>query len=96
MQCVDTLTTTLACIVDTDADFAAEAGSVVVVTGWVGRSGYDVIDYDPEAGYFATLGGPNVAGWGPGYLIVTATDSTLTGTWTTVGGGNSDTFVIRR
>jgi hypothetical protein len=96
LRCVDVDTTTPGCIADTDSDFAAGAGAVIAVTGWVGRDGYDVGGSDPEAGYFATFGGPNVAGWGPGYLTVTATDTTLTGTWTTVGGGATDTFTIRR
>jgi predicted phosphodiesterase len=96
LRCVDVNTTTSSCIVDTDSDFQAEAGAVIVVSGWAGRPGYDVSSSDPEAGYFTTLGGPNVSGWGPGYLTVTANDSTLTGTWTTVGGGNTDTFTIRR
>ncbi len=96
LRCVDVNTTTSSCIVDTDSDFQAEAGAVIVVSGWAGRPGYDVSSSDPEAGYFTTLGGPNVTGWGPGYLKVTANDSTLTGTWTTVGGGNTDTFTIRR
>jgi hypothetical protein len=96
LRCVDVDTTTPGCIADTDSDFSAGAGAVIAVTGWVGRDGYDVGGSDPEAGYFATLGGPNVEGWGPGYLTVTATLTTLTGTWTTVGGGHTDTFTIRR
>jgi Calcineurin-like phosphoesterase/S-layer homology domain len=96
LRCVDVGVTTPGCIVDTDSDFAADEGAVIVVSGWVGRAGYDVSASDPEAGYFATIGGPNVPGWGPGYVTVTATDTTLTATWTTVGGGNSDTFTIRR
>jgi hypothetical protein len=96
LRCVDVDATTPGCIADADSDFSAGAGAVIAVAGWVGRDGYDVSGSDPEAGYFATLGGPNVEGWGPGYLTVTATLTTLTGTWTTVGGGTTDTFTIRR
>ena len=62
LRCVDTDTTTSSCIVDTDSDFEAGAGAVIVVSGWVGRAGYDVATSDPEAGYFATLGAKNVSG----------------------------------
>jgi len=96
LSCVDADTTTASCIVDTDSDFQAEAGAVIAVTGWVGRPGYNVSASDTEAGYFAVICGPNQGGWAPGYLTVTATDTTLTGTWTSVGGGNGDTFTIRR
>ena len=95
LRCVDIDTTTSSCIADTDSDFEADAGAVIVVSGWVGRAAYDVSTSDPEAGYFATLGAENVSGWTPGYLTVTATDTTLTGTWTSAKGGNSDTFSIR-
>ena len=69
---------------------------MIVISGWAGRSGTDVSTSDSEAGYFAKLGGPNQPGWTRGYLTVTATDTTLTGTWTSPEGGNTDTFTLRR
>ena len=62
----------------------------------MGRSGTNVSATDSEAGYYATIAGPNIAGWTPGYLPVTATPTTLTGTWTSAQGGNTDTFTIVR
>ncbi len=73
LRCVDVDTTTSSCIVDTDSDFQAEAGAVIVVSGWAGRPGYDVSGSDPEAGYFATFGAPNQTGWTRGYLTMVAT-----------------------
>ena len=96
LGCVDPGTTSLGCIVDTDSVFQADAGAVIVVSGWLGRSGTDVSPSDSEAGYFATIAGPNQPGWTKGYLTVTATNTTLTGTWTGAPGGNSDTFTITR
>jgi len=96
LRCVDVNTTASSCIVDQDSDFRAETGAVVVISGWVGRSGTDVSTSDSEAGYFATIGGKNIADWTRGYLTVTATDTTLTGTWTSPEGGNTDTFTLRR
>ena len=96
LRCVDAGTTALGCIADTDGEFAAEAGAVLAITGWVGRSGYDVSPADPEAGYFAVIAGPNTPAYSEGYLTVTATDRELTGDWTSVTAAGSDTFVIRR
>lgn len=96
LRCVDTDTTTPACLADTDADFAAEAGTVLAITGWVGRPGYDVSSDDPEAGYFDVIAGPNTPAYSEGYLTVTATADELSGVWTSVGADGSDVFVIRR
>ena len=96
LRCVDEDRTTAACISDSDSNHRAEDGAVIVVSGWVGRSGTNVSTSDSEAGYFAKIGGPNIAGWSRGYLTVTASNSTLTGTWTSAGGGNQDTFTITR
>ncbi len=96
LRCVDVGVTSRGCIVDTDGDFAAGAGAVLAITGWVGRSGYDVDPADPEAGYFAVLGGPNTPSFGAGFLTVVASDGSLTGTWTSVDGTATDSFTIRR
>jgi hypothetical protein len=85
LGCIEEGTVPDACIVDTDSDFIAERGTVIAIAGWVGKAGYDVSASSPEAGYFAVIGGPNIADWGPGYLTVTATPAALTGRWTTVG-----------
>ena len=43
LSCVDVgITPPSGCIADTDGEFAGEAGAVVAISGWVGRSGYDV------------------------------------------------------
>ena len=39
------------------------------------------------AGYYNVIAGPNIAGWTRGYLTVTATNTTLSGTWTSAQGG---------
>lgn len=96
LHCIDTNATTASCVGDIDSQHREGEGTVVVIAGWVGRDGYEVSTADGEAGYFATLGGPNTDGWGPGYLAVTATEERLTATWTTVGGGNVDSFTITR
>jgi len=96
LSCIDANTTTAACIADSDSAHQAEAGAVIAITGWVGRSGTNVSATDSEAGYYATIAGPNIAGWTPGYLTVTATPTTLTGTWTSAQGGNTDTFTTTR
>ena len=96
LACIDTNTTTPACIVDTDSDHQAETGAVIAIAGWVGRGGTDVSPTDSEAGYYATIAGPNQPGWTRGYLTVTATNTTLTGTWTSAQGGNADTFTVQR
>ena len=96
LACVDVGVTTPACVVDTDGEFAAGVGAVLAITGWVGRSGYDVDPSDPEAGYFAVVGGPNTPSFGAGFLTITASDTALTGTWTSVDGTATDTFTIRR
>jgi Calcineurin-like phosphoesterase len=96
LACVAAGTVPEVCVVDTDSDFAAGKGAVIAIAGWVGRAGYRVSASDPEAAYFAVTGGPTTAGWGPGYLTVTATATTLTGIWTTVGGGPGDHFSISR
>ena len=96
LACVDEDTTTPACVVDTDSTHRAEAGAVIVISGWVGRSGTNVSATDPEAGYYHTIAGPNQPGWSRGYLTVTATPTTLTGTWTSTNAPNTDTFTITR
>lgn len=96
LGCVDAGKTTASCIADTDSDFAAEAGAVLAITGWVGRSGTDVDAGDSEAGYFAVIAGPNTPSYSIGYLTVSASSTALFGTWTSVDGSGTDSFVIRR
>ena len=96
LHCVDVDITTPACIADTDSSHQAEEGAVIVGTGWVGRSAYEVSSADSEAGYFAVIGGPNLPGWAPGYLRIDATETTLSGRWKSIDGGNSDAFTITR
>ena len=96
LHCVDVDTTTPACIADTDSRHQAGQGAVIVGAGWVGRTAYEVSGTDSEAGYFAVIGGPNLPGWAPGYLTVSATETTLSARWTSIGGGNTDAFTITR
>jgi hypothetical protein len=42
------------------------------------------------------IGGPNLPGWAPGYLTVSATETMLSARWTSIGGGNTDAFTITR
>ncbi len=95
LRCVDVDTTTPACLADTDSSHRAGEGAVIVVAGWVGHTGYEVSTADSEAGYFAVIGGPNLPGWAPGYLMVEATETTLSVRWTSIGGG-TDAFTITR
>jgi hypothetical protein len=96
LSCVDPGITTSGCIADADDEFVAEAGTVVAISGWVGRSGYDVDSSDDEAGYFAVIAGPNTPGYSEGYLTVTASPSELVGVWTSVDAPGTDRFTIRR
>jgi Calcineurin-like phosphoesterase len=95
LRCIQTGTTAPECIVDADSSFQAEQGTVIAISGWVGRGGYDVDPSDNEAGYFAVLGGSN-NGWDPGYLTITVTNTSLTGSWTSPGADHSDAFTIHR
>jgi hypothetical protein len=96
LSCAVAGTTAAACIADTGADFEAEAGTVLAITGWVGREAYDVDVDDPEAGYFEVVAGPNTATFSEGFLTVSVSSAELRGEWTSIHGTGGDAFVIRR
>ena len=87
---VQTGTSNLSCVVDSDNDLSKGAGTVVVISGTGGNSLYGTSGSDSEAGYFKAW---NSDTWGN--TVVTLTESSATIRFArTTGGSFSDTFTI--
>lgn len=84
------------CVVDSDNDLAAGAGTVFATVGTGGINLRNVTTTDPEAGYFAAYSGLNV---NPtfGVLDFSVTADLLTATFRRASGGTfTDAFTITR
>ena len=86
-------TTNAACIVDTDDQFRAGAGTVFATVGTGGIQLRDVDGSDSEAGYFATWSGANSQP-SHGLLDLSITADALTASFVATSGSFSDTFTI--
>ena len=86
-------TTNAACIVDTDDQFRAGAGTVFATVGTGGIALRDVNSADSEAGYFAAWSGANSQP-SHGLLDLSITADALTATYVATSGAFSDAFAI--
>ena len=84
------------CVVDSDNDLAAGAGTVFATVGTGGINQRDVNTADPEAGYFAAYAGLNVNSTF-GVLDFSVTADVLTANFRRASGGSfTDAFTITR
>ncbi|SDP74598.1 PKD repeat-containing protein [Pedococcus dokdonensis] len=84
------------CVVDSDNDLAAGAGTVFATVGTGGINQRNVNTTDPEAGYFAAYAGLNVNSTF-GVLDFSLTSDVLTATFRRASGGTfSDAFTITK
>ncbi|GAA2158117.1 PKD domain-containing protein [Pedococcus bigeumensis] len=84
------------CVVDSDNDLAAGAGTVFATVGTGGINQRDVNTTDPEAGYFAAYAGANINSTF-GVLDISATADVLTANFRRASGGSfTDAFTITR
>ncbi len=82
------------CVVDSDGDFVAGAGTVFATVGTGGIALRPVSGADSEAGYFAAWSGSNSRA-SYGFLDIRATDARLTADFVpTSGAGFTDSFTL--
>src|SRR3954468_3243935 len=83
------------CVVDSDSDLVAGAGTVWETVGTGGQALRPVTTSDTESPYFAASGGSNLGG-SHGFLDVTVTADDLSAQFVATDGSFTDSFAIHR
>jgi PKD repeat protein len=83
------------CVVDSDSDLVAGAGTVWETVGTGGQALRPVTTTDTESPYFAASGGSNLGG-SHGFLDVTVTADDLSAQFVATDGSFTDSFAIHR